>query len=54
MNQNSQFQVVNAPLDNLNQLIKSKRNIYNMLSKEYYLPKFTSRAITRAYLEQYS
>ena len=54
MDSNPNPLVVNAPISNLNQLIKSKKDIYNMLSKQYYLPKFHSKAITRSYLHQYS
>ena len=54
MSQNSPSQIVNAPVHNLNQLIKSKKDIYNMLSKQYCLPKFHSKAINRIYLDQYS
>ena len=54
MNSNPNPLVVNAPISNLNQLIKLKKDIYNMLSKQYYLPKFHSKAITRSYLDQYS
>ncbi len=41
-------------VNDVNSKIKTKLQLYNILSKKYYLPKLSSKAITKRYLMKYT